>query len=368
MTRKFYINKKTKRMIKSPGKTFSKLKHKNVLEKEHCLYDLKSAKKCFYKLLKLYPKVVYLSSNFATIPKTYKMNTIKGLRAFIKQDDYIIAFINKYGFIYRLRDPININNLDNKSFPVVTDYNNTLPNFIKTLPKISKNIQKKVYYQINNIKPNKNVNILFNNIQRDFIPINKKMSKREHEKILSVFNDTLIKNKSRIYEVPDYPKVKRSPKPSIYYERSIAPSSTRSSITPSTVSSITPSTVSSIAPSTVSSIIPSTVSSITPSIISSITHSTVPSSTLPSILSQEPTPPSTPTSTPPTPPPTPTSILSTKPETSSTPLSKSLDKGFNLSLVNDKLMNTLEIPSSSIVSNIKIIQDENGSIIGFFEK
>jgi len=395
MTTKFYINQKTKRIVKSPGKTFSKLKHTKFLKKEPCLYNLKSAKKCFYKLLKFYPNVVYPSSNFLSIPKTYKMNTIKGLRAFIKQDNNVIAFINKYGFIYRLINPININSINNHSIPIVIDYNNTLPNFIKTLPTIDKNMQKKVHYQINTIKPNKNIHILFNHTQKDFIPINKKMDKKQHDKILSIFNDTLIKETPKIYEIPDYPTIKKSPKPSVTPSTpssiapstisSIAPSTpsvTPSSIAPSTISSTTPSTPSiapssvtpssiapsSIAPSTIPSTTPSTpstISSTTPSTTPSVTPSTISSTLLstPSILlSQEPTPPSTPTTTPPTPPSTPT------PETSSTPLSIPLEKDLTLSFINDKLMKISKISSSSVSSDIKMIQDESGNIIGYSEK
>jgi hypothetical protein len=347
MTTKFYINQKTKRMIKSPGKTFSKLKNKNVLKKDPCLYNITSAKKCFYKLLKFYPKVVYPSSNFVDIPKTYKMNTIKGLRAFIKQDNNIIAFINKHGFIYRLRSPININNIDNQSIPIVIDYNNTLPNFIKTLPTIDKNMQKKVDYQINTIKPNKNIHILFNHAQKDFIPINKKMDKKEHDQILRIFNDNLIKKTDyttmkkspkpsiitepsktilstpEIYEIPDYPTMKKSPKPSIITE-----------------------------PSKMTSILPT------------------PPPTPPPILTPPPTPPPPPYTRPSSttqgtlPSSKGTTSSSVIPETSSTPLSTS----FNLSFVGDKLMKTSEIPSSSVSSNIKIIQDESRNIIGFSEE
>ena len=99
---KFYLNPNTGRLIKSNGKTYKQLKKDGyIIKKDKCLYNVKSAEKCFIKLLTLYPNVIYPSSNFIEIPKTYKKGKI---RAFIKHahKNKIIGFIDKNGKKYRL--------------------------------------------------------------------------------------------------------------------------------------------------------------------------------------------------------------------------------------------------------------------------
>ena len=349
MITKFYINPISGRIIKSSGKIFRKLKKKKYsLKKEPCLYNIKSAKKCLSKLLKRYPNIVYPSSNFINIPKTYHINTIRGLRAFIRENDTIIAFINKHGIIYRLKKPIYIIN-ENQSIPIVIDYYNNLPQIIKKLPKINSTMQKKVEYQLKNIKSLKNSYILYNHVQKDFIPINKKMDQSEHDKILRIFNNNLVKTSPKIYEISDYPKIKiekKSPIPSRkssiikpvkksprIYEIPEYPKIKIEKKSP-TISSDIPSITSTI--SSVVSSIPSTISSVVSSIPSTIS----------SVVSSKPS------STP----------LSTKPisKTSST-------EDFELSFINNKLVKTVEIPSSTTQTGIKVIQDENDNIIGYTE-
>jgi hypothetical protein len=359
MITKFYINPISGRIIKSSGKIFRKLKKKKYsLKKEPCLYNIKSAKKCLSKLLKKYPNIVYPSSNFINIPKTYHINTIRGLRAFIRENNTIIAFINKHGIIYRLKKPIYIIN-ENQSIPIVIDYYNNLPQIIKNLPKINSTMQKKVEYQLKNIK-SLNSYILYNHVQKDFIPINKKMDKDEHDKILRIFNNNLVKTSPKIYEISDYPKIKiekKSPIPSRkssiikpvkksprIYEIPEYPKIKIEKKSPTISLDIPsiPSTISSDIPS-----IPSTISSDIPSIPSTI------SSDIPSIPS------------------TISSVVSSKP--SSTPLStKPISKtssieDFQLSFINNKLVKTVEIPSSTTQTGIKVIQDENDNIIGYTE-
>lgn len=320
MITKFYINPISGRIIKSSGKIFRKLKNKKYsLKKEPCLYNIKSAKKCLSKLLKKYPNIVYPSSNFINIPKTYHINTIRGLRAFIRENDTIIAFINKHGIIYRLKKPVYIINIENQSIPIVIDYNNTLPKIIKNLPKINSAMQKKIEYQLRNIKSLKNSYILYNYVQKDFIPINKKMGKDEHDKILRIFNNNLVKKSPKIYEISDYPKIKIEKK----------------------------------------SPIPSRKSSIIKPVKKSPRIYEIPEYPKIKIEKKSPTISSI------------SSVVSSKP--SSTPLSTkpisktSSTEDFELSFINNQLVKTVETPSTTIQSGIKIIQDENDNIIGYTE-
>jgi len=112
---KFYINPLTSRMIKSTARTFKKLKKEQyVIDKHKCLYNVKSAERCFNKLLKLYPDIIYPSSNFIDIPKTYKRRSI---RAFIGDKKKIKGYIDKTGKKYRLKKSI----YKNKRVPIVKD-------------------------------------------------------------------------------------------------------------------------------------------------------------------------------------------------------------------------------------------------------
>jgi hypothetical protein len=337
MITKFYINPISGRIIKSSGKIFRKLKKKKYsLKKEPCLYNIKSAKKCLSKLLKKYPNIVYPSSNFINIPKTYHINTIRGLRAFIRENDTIIAFINKHGIIYRLKKPIYIIN-ENQSIPIVIDYYNNLPQIIKNLPKINSTMQKKVEYQLKNIK-SLNSYILYNHVQKDFIPINKKMDKDEHDKILRIFNNNLVKTSPKIYEISDYPKIKIEKKSPIPSRKSSIIKPVKKSPRIYEIPEYPKIKIEKKSPTISSDIpsIPSTISSDIPSIPSTIS----------SVVSSKPS------STP----------LSTKPISKTSSI-----EDFQLSFINNKLVKTVEIPSSTTQTGIKVIQDENDNIIGYTE-
>jgi len=350
MITKFYINPITGRMIKSSGKTFKNLKNKKKysFEKEHCLYNVKSAKKCFSKLLKIYPDVVYPSSNFINIPKTYNGNSVKGLRVFIQDNNHIIGFVDKRGNIYRLNKSINLNDIQNKYVPTVIDYYNILPKIIKKLPKINANIQKKILHQINNIKPLKNAHVLFNHVQKDFIPINTKMSKKDHDKILNIFNDNLIKTSQKMIDIKTYPEITTPSTGPSSVISSTSPSSAISSAISSVPSSAISSTISSTPPS---STISSVISSVPSSVISSEKLSRTSSS--PSIrkLSRTTSRKLSRTASAP-------SIKTKKPSL--------LKKKFELDWIDNKLMKKI-FENSDKSKGIKIIENERGDIIGYTE-
>ena len=188
---KFYINPLTSRMIKSTARTFKKLKKEQyVIDKHKCLYNVKSAERCFNKLLKLYPDIIYPSSNFIDIPKTYKRGSI---RAFIGDKKKIKGYIDKTGKKYRLKKSI----YKNKRVPIVKDLNDNLKYVVDKLPKVDDIQQKIVEDQIDYDKPIKHIddiNIIYNPLQNDFIPVNQKLTDQEIEDILESANRELIPN------------------------------------------------------------------------------------------------------------------------------------------------------------------------------
>ena len=191
-TPRFYINPLTGRMIKSTARTFKKLKReKYVIDKHKCLYNIKSAERCFNKLFKLYPDIVYPSSNFIDIPKTYKRGSI---RAFIGDKKKLNGYIDKTGKKYKLQK--NIKNI--KRVPIVKDLNDNLKNIVDKLPEIDNLQQKIVEDQIKYDKPIKridDINIIFNPLQNDFVSVNKKINKEEIQNILEIVNGELIPKK-----------------------------------------------------------------------------------------------------------------------------------------------------------------------------
>lgn len=192
---KFYINPLTGRMIKSTAKTYQQLKRdKYVIPKHKCLYNIKSAERCFNRLLKLYPNIVYPSSSFIDIPKTYKNGSV---RAFIKDhNNKIIGYIDKHGNKYKLRKPLT----KQKAVPIVKEIGTpkVLSKVIEKLPEITEEEQKKVenqFYYEKPIKSPQDINIIHNPLQNDFIPINQKLLDEEIADILSLVNRELIPQK-----------------------------------------------------------------------------------------------------------------------------------------------------------------------------
>jgi hypothetical protein len=188
---RFYINPITGRLIKSNGKIYKNIKHRRFLiEKDKCLYNMTSAKHCLERILRLYPNIVHPPSTFIKIPKTFKHGEI---RAFIKNKNknHIIGYVNKLGEKRRLYRPI----YTSKHLPIVQDHNDVLPNILENHKRINKEEQKIVEKQIQKGQPlqsPENMNILFNPLQNDFIPINSNIGKQESQQIINTINKELV--------------------------------------------------------------------------------------------------------------------------------------------------------------------------------
>ena len=387
MTEKFYINPLTGRTIKSTGIVYKKLIKKYTLEKDKCLYNLKSAKKCFKRLHKHYPNIVYPSSNFKSIPKTYDQNNFVNVRAFIKDNGFVTGYINQNGKIFRLHSKIDIEEI-NKDTPFVIDYKNTLPNFIEKLPKIKEEKQEKIVNHLEYSTPKKDVHILFNHLQKDFIPLNKQMDKEHHDKILDIYNNNLIKNdlsKSKnVFDIDSYPEIdenkkKKSPKllefPKIKLQKTeISPIIKRKEntipnlITPPT----TPTTPTVPPPPPTTPTTPTTTTpQTTPTTTTPQTTPTTPTAPTASTLITPPTTPTTQTtptvSTLITPPTTQTEQTSTTTSISSFPsqeTKETINKDFQLDFVNNILMQRKgPLPKKELT----IAQYDNDDIIGYLQ-
>jgi hypothetical protein len=143
---RFFINPITGRMIKSRAKTFRNLKSLGYqVDKHKCLYDVKTAKKCLERILHLYPNIVYPSSNFINIPKTFKHGYI---RAFIKHNNKIIGYIDKRGKKYKLYKPIH----STRKLPIVEDPFDSLHLILDKIDRISEKDQRLVEKQIKKSK------------------------------------------------------------------------------------------------------------------------------------------------------------------------------------------------------------------------
>ena len=107
----YYINPITGRVIKSNSKMFEKLKKRRfIVQKDACLYDLNSAKKCLSSIINKYNGLVYPSSNFMNIPSTYhKRFKAKGFTK-NKQKTHINGFIDKKGKFKKLHPEIPLLN------------------------------------------------------------------------------------------------------------------------------------------------------------------------------------------------------------------------------------------------------------------
>jgi hypothetical protein len=212
----FYLNPFTGKVIKSTGKVYNKLqKAGHDIKDKQCLYDAKATKKCLKKLLTLYPNV-YPSSNLTEIPKTYRKGSA---RAFIvktnkaspkkaspkkmspkkmspkkmspNQYKEIIGFVDKHGKKHRLKKSI----VTKKKVPVVRDYSNILDKLVSKLEKIDETIHDLIKEQIDHSEPMQdpdNINILYNPLQNDFIPIRENLDSLDHHTILDIINTDLV--------------------------------------------------------------------------------------------------------------------------------------------------------------------------------
>lgn len=190
-TPKFFINPISGRLIRSNAKTYKSLKrHRYKIEKHPCLYNITSAHKCLNRILRLYQDIIYPSSNFIEIPRTYKNGEA---RAFIKHTDdpnVIVGYIDKYGNKHKLHTPLNVD----KPVPEVYDKFNILNTILYKKDSISYkdqiNIQKQL--ELDPIQHPENIIIIFNPIQNDFIPTKIKLSDEERQHIINSINKELI--------------------------------------------------------------------------------------------------------------------------------------------------------------------------------
>lgn len=184
---KFYLNPITGRVIKSTGYTYKKVKRKGYKPTKHiCIYNIRTAEKCLKKIMRLYPSI-YPPSSFIKIPKTYEEGDA---RSFIKIDDKIVGYIDKYGNINILYKNI----VTNKNLPLVSDPMDRLKEIVIDIPKNDKADYKKIIDQIES-KPiiKTDQQIIYNPVQNDFIPSNKLLIKKDQLKLIDTINKNLIK-------------------------------------------------------------------------------------------------------------------------------------------------------------------------------
>jgi len=167
-TPKFYLSPISGRVIRSTGKTYSKLREDGyILERYNCRYNTKSVKACFQKL----GKGVYPPSDFTKIPKTYK--TPAPARAFVYTDDNgtskVRGFVDKHGKTFRLPKPVSTK----QKVPRVTDPTGTLPLLLARSP-IATDVQTaNITEQINRgdtISAPEDMTIIYNPVNSHFVP------------------------------------------------------------------------------------------------------------------------------------------------------------------------------------------------------
>jgi hypothetical protein len=190
---KFYLSPLSGRVIKSSSKLFKDLKQQGfIVDKHKCLYDIKSAEHCLNKLLSLYPSLVYPPSNFINIPRTHKQSNI---RSFVLNENksQIIGVVDKHGSITKPNVPIDVPS--GKQLPEVKDPLNALSDALQDAKLISLDETqaiKKIVKNDNTFIDPKKFNLIYNPVQRDFVPINGTVSKSKQLQILKTINDSLI--------------------------------------------------------------------------------------------------------------------------------------------------------------------------------
>lgn len=203
---RFYINPLTNRTIKSDGEVFKDLRKREFKIKKHnCLYNIESAKNCLKHILVKYSNV-YPPSSFVNIPLTFNKNKYKldYIRAFIrdsdkaKKKDVLVGFIVKDGSLYKFKKEIIFDK--NQGYPVIQYIDKKgkkkiLERLRSEGKDISRKMQKKINKYLYSLEPRCNgINILYNSIQDDFIPVRGDIYKK---KLINDINDMLIPNKIR---------------------------------------------------------------------------------------------------------------------------------------------------------------------------
>lgn len=166
----YFINPKSGRAIKKGSKTYNKLKNK--LEKEPCLYDKRSAFKCFKRILKYYPDL--------NLPTNFLPNKV----TVIKNDNKVVGLVNKNGIKYKLSEPIEINEKVPEIKTVSNQHKQYLLNNLNDAPIYD---SKKVIID----KPINGPDIIYNPFQDNYIVLNNNNNNID-ENILNQINDILI--------------------------------------------------------------------------------------------------------------------------------------------------------------------------------
>jgi hypothetical protein len=170
---KYFINPETGRTIKKNGRTFNELQEKKIkLEKDYCLYDLTSAKKCLKQLSHYYPELNIPSNNIPDV-------------AVIKQNNYINGIVSKKGNIYKLSKPFILNKKVSELKTVSENHKNILNKILENSQIIDSD---KVKDKLENTKQSKDV--FFNPLQNNYITTND-LTKT----ILNNINNNLTPNK-----------------------------------------------------------------------------------------------------------------------------------------------------------------------------
>ena len=194
----FYINPLTGRLIKSDTNIFKELKRRRFkIDKDECLYNITSAKRCLKKILNKYKDKIYPSSKFADIPSTYHRVKKKRAKArgFIKSKNkkHIKGYVDKKGKLYKLPKPIKVPKVSIPEVETIPEHLNLLYNKLNTDSKVSSvRDVKDIKEQLQTEPLTKDINILHNPIQDDFIPIKKDLNEYQKKELLTDMNESLI--------------------------------------------------------------------------------------------------------------------------------------------------------------------------------
>jgi hypothetical protein len=178
--KKYYINPKTGRVIFHGSKTYYLLKNNKIKPTKHkCVYNLNSAQKCIANIFKLYPDVTYPSSSFMKLPRTYDMGPA---RAFYIKNKKAIAFVDKYGKIHKLRRHI----LPDVKVIYILDPYNMAEAAITRAPFVTNVAQLKIEKQLQHGQIKTTLNMLYNPIHNDFVPIKQSVDVQDQKTIIDM--------------------------------------------------------------------------------------------------------------------------------------------------------------------------------------
>lgn len=173
----YYINPKTGRTIKQSGKTFKKLKSGHFkLDKDPCLYNESSAKRCLKKMMHYYPDLS-LPSN--TIPNN--VTVIRNKRGKVR------AVVSDKGDIYKLSEPLHIN----ENVPELKTISH------KHTELLNERIDKSKIIDSNKIKDKlhnkQGEDVVYNPLYNNYVVIGEQKL-GQNSSILNKINKTLIPN------------------------------------------------------------------------------------------------------------------------------------------------------------------------------